>query len=592
MDEVMPPVNQPFVEQPQPAKLAKKIIITIAVLAGLLFGVAVWWMFSNSGKDLTVDIIAPEKLQVGIPVEIAVALSNDSGSELKDAQVSMTIPEGMIFVGVPGQRSVENHKLGTLQADKLTKDIFKIMAVGPENTVSQVKVSVSYIPGALRSRFEKVLTEDLVVGEPGIELSIAPPTKVFGGEGFNTDISYRNNSATNFDNLQLKLIYPIGFSFNSATMPASDAGNTVWQLGALPAGSEGKFSVKGSLVGQDNANFEIKAVLSSQIDESAYDVAEKSASLSLAPSPLSIRINVGDDDNAVFSPGTNITYRLSYANNTAVGLRDVIVRAKLVGEMFDLRTLRTAGVLRSSDNTIIWNAARVPEFATLPPNASGFLEFNIQTKAAYPITRLSSKNYTVTVQAVIESPTVPRNVAADKTIGQTEITNKMRGALNIALLGYYRDAVSGIVNAGPMPPKVGVPTQMTLHWVLRNTSTDVSDVQIRASLGPNVRYTGVSKSNLASSTLEYNDRTQELSWTIPKIQATRGVLSEPIDMAFQIELTPAIDQLRTSPQLITETKVSYIDAFTGLQQIAGAGPLTTQLPDDATIANINKSVQE
>ena len=592
MDEQIPPVTPASVETPQPTHLAKKIIVTTAIIAGLIFAFAVWWMFSGNGKSLAVDILVPEKLQTGIPVEFAVTMNNDSGSDLADAQVNLTLPEGIIFVGVPGEHSVENRRIGNLDAKKLTKEVFNVMAVGAENTVMKVQASVSYIPGALRSRFEKQISKDVVIGEPGITLSIAPPAKVFGGESFDTEVTYKNNSQTNFDNVAIKLAYPSGFSFTSATAAASDSANTTWQLGALPAGSEGKFSVKGFLVGQDNANFEIRATLSSQIGDASYDIASQTASLSIAPSPLSIRINVGDDDNSIFSPGSGLTYRLSYANNTTVGLRDVIVTAKLVGEMFDLRTLKTSGVLRASDNTIVWNAARVPEFANLPPNASGFLEFGITTKSAYPITRLSSKNYTLAVQAAIESPTVPRNVAANRTLGQTSISNKMRGALNIATLGYYRDAIAGIINKGPMPPKVGVATQTTIHWVLRNTSTDVSDIHVRAFLGPNVRYTGISKTNAASTTLEYNERTQELGWSVPRIPATRGILSEPVTMIFQIELTPAIDQLHTSPKLILDTGMSYTDTFTSEPLSGGAASLTTSLPDDATIVNIAKGVQE
>jgi hypothetical protein len=172
------------------------------------------------------------------------------------------------------------------------------------------------------------------------------------------------------------------------------------------------------------------------------------------------------------------------------------------------------------------------------------------------------------------------------------VTNKLRGALNVATKGYYRDATAGIVNKGDMPPKVGAATQFTLHWVLKNTSTDVEGVRVHAFLGPNVRYTGVFKTNVGSTTPEYNDRTQEIAWSIPNISATRGILSDPLDLTFQVELTPAIDQLHTTPSLIGETQVSYKDLFTGEMLAGKANTLSTQLPDDLTIFNIAKSVNQ
>lgn len=571
----------------------KRILLALLSLGVVAAGVFAWWMLSQNGKSLDVVLIAPERIQAGIPVEVSVTMNNESSSELKDAQVSLSLPEGFIFVGVPGRRSVENRPVGTLAANNLTKESFMIMAVGSENIVAKLNASVSYIPGALSSRFEKVVSRDVVVGESGIEFTIAPPTKVFGGEEFESEITIRNNSSVSFENLSVKLAYPQGFSFHSSTQAAVDSANTTWNVGALSTGGETTFSLKGAVMGQDNENFEIRGSVTAALGEGEYELVKQVATVALQPSPLSIQVTVAPEVNAVFGTGESLQYRLSYANNTAVGLRDVIVRAKLVGEMFDLKSLKTTdGVLRSSDNTIIWNAARVPAFANLAPNANGFLEFSINTKQSFPITRLSSKNYMVTVQAEIESPTVPPNVSAKKTLGLSSLSNKLRGALNLSVLGYYRDATAGIVNGGIFPPRVGQPTQFTVHWALRNTSTDVENIHLRAFLGPNVRYTGVFKTNLASSTPAYNDRTQELTWDIPRVQATRGILSDPLELTFQVELTPAANQVQTNPVLVQETTMTYKDAFTLEQRTALGKEITTRLPDDLTIVGGDRAVKE
>ncbi len=587
---VLPP-SQPIPEPPHRSGLIRNVIIGSIALAVIIVGVVAWKMLSSDGKGLTVSIVAPTSLQPGIPAEIAVNMSNESGSDLKEAQVSLALPDGLIFVGTPGSRTVENHKVGNLPADQLTKEIFKVMPTTLQNTIVPVKAIVSYIPGTLSSRFEVGAQENVVIGEPGIQLNVAPPTKAFAGESFDTEISYKNVSNTAFDNVQIALAYPTGFTVKSATTPAFDEASTVWHIGPLPAGAQGTFLIKGFVVGQDNENFEIKATMSAAIGEGMYDIATQSAAVTELPSPLSIRVGVAPAADAIFGTGETLHYRLSYTNNTQTGLRDVIVRAKLIGEMLDLKSLNSDGVLRATDNTIVWNASRVKQFAILPPSAIGYLEFSIQTKKSYPITRLSSKNYTVTVHAEIESPTVPPGIATDKTLGLAELTSKIRGALTLNTLGYYRDAPSGILNSGVFPPKVGQPTQFTIHWLLRNMSTDVDTVHLRASLGPNVRYTGVYKTSVASSSIVYNDRTQEISWDVAQIQATRGVLTDPLEMIFQAELTPAIDQVGGTPEIIQGTSVSYRDAFTGEQRTTSAAGVTTRLPDDATIVG-DRGVRE
>ena len=576
---------------PRGFSLFKKVVIAATAAALILIGIGAWWFFSASGQNLTVAIDLPERLLSGVPTELTVQMSNASGSNLKNAQVSVSLPDGIVFVGTPGSRSVEHRTVGDLTAEKLSNESFLIMATGNPNTIATVNATVSYVPGALSSRFEQRVGKEVVIGEAGIELGVAPPVKAFGNEQFVTEVSYRNSSEVTFADAELRITYPTGFTLISTSVASGTGAGPVWKLGNLAPGDEGTIAITGYVVGQDNENFEFTAALASTIGEATYEVAKRSASVGLAPSPLSIRVDVQGGPEAVYGANTNIRYGLTYTNNTAIGLRDVIVEAKLVGEMFDMKLLDTDGALRSKDSTIVWNAARVPIFANLPPGGTGKLGFTIQTKQAFPITRLSSKNYQLTVQAKIESPTVPRNVAADKTMGVATISNKLRGALVASVAGYYRDPISGIVNSGELPPKVGSPTQFTLHWILRNTSTDVQNIKLRSFLGPNVRFTGVQKSGTGIP-LVYNERTQELTWEVPKISATRGILSDPVEIVFQVELTPSIDQLRSSPVLISDTAVTYTDVFTGENLTAQIPRLTTSLPDDPTVANISKGVRE
>jgi hypothetical protein len=579
-------------EPEKPASMLKKII-AFTLIAGVLFvGVAAWWMFSGSGKSLGVDILAPARLQSGVPVEIAVAMSNDSGSDLKDAQVSLSLPDGLIFVGLPGRRTVENRSVGSLKGDALTKATFSVMATGAVNTVLTIKASVSYVPGALSSRFEKTITKELVVGEPGVELSISPPTKVFGSEEFKAEITYRNTSEQAFTGTQIQLTYPAGFTFTRASREATDETNRTWSIDSLRPGDTGSLSISGYLVGQDNENFEFKVAAVAPIGESNYEIAKQSAVVALQPSPLSIQIETLPDAQAVFSPGDTVRYRLNYVNNTAIGLRDVIIRARIVGEMFDLRTLKSTGALRASDNTIVWNASRIPGLANMLPRDSGSLEFSLQLKPTYPISRLSSKNYSLSVYAEIESPTVPANVAATKTLGVAQRTNKVRGELLFSSLGYYRDASSGIVNNGVFPPRVGAPTQFTIHWVLKNTSTDVENIRARAFLGPNVRYTGLFKTTIASTTIAYNERTQEMTWEIGKLAATRGILSDAPTLVFQVELTPGATQVQTTPEIVQMAEITYTDLFTGEPRRGSAKEITTRLPDDPTVFGGDRSIRE
>lgn len=577
----MDTLNTQFIEPPKPSH-KKEIIIIASVAGAAIIGFGLFFLFwAGDSSDATMTVTVPDRVQAGVAFPLTVAISNDSNVQLKDVQAVITLPPQFVFVG-PGKRTFDNSKLGDLDVGKLAKEDFRVIPLGAENTLQPLKVVISYLPGAFRSRFEKVITKDIVVGEAGVSLDVVPPTQVFAGEQFTTEVTYKNNSTDEIKNAKLHLIYPGGFAFVSAE-PLASEGNNSWNLGNLAPGAQGTVKYNGSLSGQAGAVFDFRLEIAADAEGETYAITQKNAAVSVAASPLSLQISL-EGDNQILSPGNFLTYNLDFTNNTEIGLNQVIITAKLTGEMFDLIKLKSDGALRASDDTAVWNASRVPALNFLAPGAKGRVSFSVPIKSDYPIKRLSSKNFTVRVNGAIESPTVPRSISATKTMGVAVLENKIRGKLALDTQVYFRDAGSGIINQGSLPPKVGQATQYTVHWVLKNYATDADGAIIRAFLGANVRFIGQAKSNIAGGPLPvYDERTQEVSWNAGKIPANRGILSPAYEAIFQIEIIPAINQTASSPALIRESQMSYQDLFTGESLAGSDNEVTTQLPDDKTI---------
>lgn len=572
----------------------KKIVIiivsvTVAVLLGLSVFLFIRW---SSPKDAEVEVSVPDTVQSGVPFPLTVAVSNDSNVTLKDVQAVITLPEKFIFAG-PERVSFINKSLGSLEVGDIVKQDFQVISLGNENTVAQFTTVISYVPGAFRSRFEKNITKNIIVADDGVVLEVIPPVKVFSGEVFTTDISYKNITDTRVNNLMLHITYPDGFTYSSSEPSViAGAGNNEWYIGDLDPGAEGVLTLSGMLSGQTGAIFDFKLELTGGETQETYPVTQKTASVSIASSPLSLVISRGND-SLILGLGDVVTYYLDYVNNTEVGLKDVIITAKLTGEMFDLSKVKSVGALRSGDNTIVWNASRVPQLGSLAPGERGQVSFMVPIKALFPIQRLSSKNFTVQINGEIESPTVPRGVAGNKTLGVSVLQSKIRGRLTVDSSVYFRDATSGMLNIGAVPPKVGQATQYTAHWILKNFATDADNVVLRAFLGANVRFTGQAKTNIEGGTAPtYDERTQEVVWNIGKIPANRGILSPAYEAVFQIELIPSINQAETSPTLVRQTEAAYLDVFTNENRVVSDLEVTTDIPDDRTVGvNAGRVVQ-
>lgn len=553
-------------------------VLAILVLAGGGFFI---WYQARTSRGMDIELTIPEEIVVGAPFELKVGVSNDSQNVLQTAELLIELPEGIAFLGSSPEKIIDTKILGNLGVGSLTEETFRLLALGGEQTVKEIKATVTYLPAALGSKFERSESVDFAIVGSGLALDFSLPSRVFAGEELEAVITYKNISEIDFEDLRLRIIYPPAFAFKSASLKP-DFGNNFWELGDLKKNSEGKLTIRGELRGPDESFFEIESDLEVNFLGKSYTIARKAATIAIASSPLSLAIDLNKNPDFIAYERSDLNYVLNFVNNTEIGLRDVIIRAKLAGEMFDLSTLTTNASLRTFDNTLIWDTSNTPPLAVLSPGSSGSVEFRLKTKPAYPVSRLSDKNFTLRVEAEIESPTVPEEVSAQKTLGVAKLETKVGGKIVVEPKGFFRDAPSGILNAGPWPMKVGQPTNFTIHWLVTNSASDVSNVEIKAFLGRNVRMTGVVKSNIGTEP-EYNERTQEVVWKIERLTAGRGILSASPEAIFQIEATPSLDQAGSKIILLQETSVTAFDEFTGETLTWKDPPISSDGLDDSTV---------
>ena len=564
------------------------IIVLLAIS-----GFYIYQYFTSESAALSVE--APKEAMIGAPFDLKVQLDNQSENDLQKVQLSIVLPEDMASL-VEGQskEGLLTQDLGNLAKGDAIQRKIPLVILSDGQTTKRFKVSFSYLPSDFGGRLEKIKEMEVAVKESAIKLDLTAPEKVLNNEEFEIVADYSNISDVDFYDAKIKFVFPDNFIFKDSEPKMS--GKWFLQLDSLPKGANGQMLIKGKLVGEENKFFEIKDEAELSLLGRTYKINEKTASVFIASSPLSMKISVnGASSNYVSQLKDKLRYTLAFRNNTDVGLQDAVIKAKITGEMFDFSTLETKGFFSSADNTVTWNAANTPELRLLAPGAGGELSFDAQTKENFPIRKKSDKNFTLKVQGEISSPTVPYYVSADKSIGLASLENKVAGATQIEALAYFKepgDSNSGIINKGSLPPRVNIPTGFTIHWLIKNYATDVDNVGVKASLQSGVRWTGIVQSNAGTSTPVYNERTQEVSWFINKIAATKGVISEPVEAIFQIEATPNVTQINGEVPLISDAQLTAIDGFTGLKLTSGAKALKTGALSDPNLESKDTRVAQ
>jgi hypothetical protein len=543
-------------------------LITGSLIALAAAGFYFYQYFTS--RDIAFFLKSPENVYIGVPFNIEIELSNNSDKALNDVKLSMILPEGTALLGEDIDKRVYSQDFGDLEKNAALSEKIPVIIFGGEQSVKKFEIVASYFPPSLgpKARFETTKSVEVSAREPAIKFDLIAPQKVLNNEDFEIEINYQNISGIDLPGVELELQYPQVFTFINAD-PQPSSGNNFWRIGDLSKNAETKTIVlSGKAFGVEQSFFEIKSALRLEFFGQKYLIAEKNTSVNIASSPLSLIISVNDRPDYLVFPKDNLRYKITIWNNSEIGLNDAVLKAKLIGEMFDIKSLRTEGFFNSRDNTITWNAANTNNnLRLIPPNSQGTVEFEIKAKEFYPIKRLSDKNFVLKVEAEISSPTVPYYVASDKTIGLANSEIKVAGAAGISAGASYLK--------GYWPPKVDKPTNFTVKWTIRNYSTDISNVEAKAFLQSGVRFIGNAKSNIGSVPT-YNERTQEIVWLIDKIPATKGVISKPVEASFQIEAVPNITQSGEKMSLMSQTAFKAFDEFVKIELKDLAGELVAE----------------
>jgi len=546
-----------------------KVVFWLVVAALIIAGSVAGYYLSQylKTKDFVFEVKAPSKILAGQPFEITVNIENKSKNQMRDSVIDIQLPESVTGLGKYSDRQIIEENVGNLASGDSIEKKFSLAILDTQEPRKKIDVYFSYLPPNLDTKFEKKQTIEIFSDQPAIGLNLSAPQKVFSGEQFEIDADYKNSSDFNFPKTRLELAYPAGFKFKDAS-PAPTSSKNVW-ISQMPSGAENNVSIKGSIVGPDQTFFDLKARIFIELEGKEYQLVEKTASFSIASSPLSLSIVPNNDPNYIASLGDTVSYRVGYRNNTDVNLQDAVIKVKVSGLMFDLASYQGNGFFDSANNVITWNTSQEPGLKSLAPNAEGAVSFSFKVKILYPIKKLSDKNFILKAQGEISSPTVPYYIASDKTVGLANTETKIGGRAEITAFAEYN-------KKGPYPPQINKPTRYLVHWIIKNYATDVKDVKINAVLRSGATWTNSVAANIDTDGLPiYNERTQEVSWSVSRIIANKGIVGKPIEATFEVEIAPSISQVGTPLPVLSDTQLTATDEFTNLQIKTGATSLQT-----------------
>ncbi len=576
-----------------PRKKPKFLYYFLGLLALVLVveGVILAQKYFSRDAGIGLSFSAPNEVLVAAPFDFKITYKNGSSNLLRDTTLILELPKNVKSLSDVSQDSFIKRDLGDLGTDSSNTQTFNLVALGDANRVANFKATLQYNLPGFGSRFEKSASQNLSVSGAALTYNTVLPQNVISGEEFVYEIDYTNNTNQILTGLKLQTFYPLGFNFASASLEPAE-GNNVWAVGDLAPKASGKILIKGNVVGQAGSFYEFGSQLSIVVQNQTVNLDKKTAGVTIQTSPLKLAISVNGASDYIVSLDETLEYKIDYQNNTEIGLEEVIIKAKLDSNLFDLTWASSSGYFDSSYKQIIWNAGNTPALRLINRGDSGSVSFKIKLKNSYPIKLLSDKNFVVKVQVQMESPSVPPATNLEKTMAVAEISSKVAGRADLLSFGFFRDAASGIINKGNLPLRVGVGTNFTIHWKVINYPNDLSDVVIKTVLPQGINWTNMVAGNYGDVAPTYNERTSEVTWRIPKLPATSGVVLPAREAIFQIAAVPSLNQVGNYMTLLNETTFSAKDDFTGQDIQFTVNSINSELANDSTVKSGDGKVQQ
>ncbi len=560
----------------------KRLMILGGTLTFLVVAVGLFLIFfyTSGGRDVSVIVTMPPTVVRGSPFDVQVEIVNSTGAPLQGSTVDISLPDGLVNYG--GLNSnIASDQIGTIGTGSLSKQTFSVLPVGQSGSVETVTANLNYAAGD-GTQFNAKETGQTTIQGDALALTAPPPTQILAGSSFSIPVTYVNNSDFDYPAMTLSASYPTGFNFDSASITPQSL-NNYWQLGELPPHASGTLTIIGHLAAGSDSAAALPLTLSANFGGTDFPVAETSVPLSPSPAPVALNVTVNGANAYVARIGDTLNYAIQYQNLSGVALSNATIKATLLGSLVNFGAVSTNGRFNAAAQTVTWDSSNMPDLALIPPGGSGTVNIQVKLKDALSLASLNEKNYSIQLSVAMTSPTVPPYLSSSRTTAQAIVTTKVSGLAAISAQGFYRDAQSGIVNSGNLPPQVGQTTDYTIHWDVTSFSTDLSNVTVSAPLPPGVSWTGQVKSNI-SALPTYDASSSEVVWDVSSVPAGRGVLSAPAEAIFQVAATPTSAQTGGFEPLLGATALSATDDFTGLTLQSQAAPITTALPQDPTVS--------
>ncbi len=505
---------------------------------------------------------------------------------LKNVSIEVVYPDSFIFIDsfpVAGEKNT-HWNIGDMTVGASGKIKIKGTMLGEEGKSGVLTAKISYTPENFSSEFKKDASAMVRIKDVGVNFDFDYSANVLVDEENELLIRFSardNNFINNFRisqevNENMKIIEAKNVVDDSELAKFSIVRSGVWQVDEVLAKEKivpvkFKFIDKGSGEQTVVLNFEKLTK-----DSNYVKFFSKELKFTVIKSDLNlITIINGKKDDQGVDFGDTLNYSLVYKNGGEAEMKDVILMAVLDGDFLDWMTLNDVAKGKVKGNTVVWTKNEIPELAVIAPDAEGTIDFSIKLMDLVAEKLTADKKYAINSYAQFAVGDQNADVDKKKSDNKSNIIiNKINSNLKLSEEVRYFNTDNIPVGSGPNPPKVGQETSYRVYWNLNNSLHELSEVKVTVKLPDYINY--INKANFTVGSLDYDETSRELSWTISRLPA----LAMESKAEFSIAVKPVESDKNKIMVLLPGSTITAIDNETKSTLSQTTVAETTKLEND------------
>lgn len=584
-------VNEDWEPEEEKEKFKKKFsssvvrILLISSVAFFVGAVALSTFFffrvpAISPKNVQIEIQGPAQIGGGEELGLQIAVINRNPVSISNVDLIIEYPDGTrSAANINAELPRHRESIGSIkQGEEVRRTVHSIL-FGEEGSIKDIKVVVEFRVANSNAIFFNEASYKLLLSTSPLSLVVDTLEEAISGQDIVIEATITSNSKDVIKDVLFQIEYPFGFEFLDAT-PKSIFANRLWQLGDIPPEGEEAIRIRGTLVGQNGEErvFRFSTGIESESDpntlESAFINLTESIFVKLPFITLDLALGGDTEGTFVTGGGKSVRGDITWTNNLPSQIFNTEIDVIFKGDVLNERSVNPErGFYESINNRIIWNRGTNPGLSSIPSGENGQVSFTfapLGLSSGIPF-RNPEIELDVSVRATRLSDTqVPEEIIST-------LTRRIKVSTDLILTSKALHFTGPLTNSGPIPPKVEQETSYTIVWTVTNSSNEVSDALVVATLPPFITW-----GDLVSSPTEdisYNPVGGQVIWNLGRISPGTGTVLPAREIAFQVKLLPSISQIGQQPTLINEQRITGFDVFAERELTVVRRLLSTRLND-------------